>query len=489
MIVTTSVLIDVDTVSFGFEDVIPLFTIPVSFKGVHIDLIVGLRININGQSSLALNCRVNAQFGVINNNEQVSHVSMNHSTNSGKQDFSAEIELSVNIKARGSVFMTPIYGIEGFYGKGVRTDSKMQQRCTSGCVVVSLHNVRGLHSDNNWGVLQFIQWKAENLGHGTVTGYRFIFSGEWLRACPHGDPSDPVESIENVPDHLSPDRPSLNRPSPDMPVITAPLPGAPPQDTPSGFNPFGQPVTLQEAQKTPGIYMKSGDLFVLIRPQWRTESSGYGGYRSISDVGVAFFGSMAEKTAILFNNDFQIPRIFNDAQLVLIGTTNVDIFEPFDTGWTIPHIVSLGVNSRRWVDTGHEHRELVNYKRGAFGDIDQRFESINNRNPLDYVDRMLYTREWWLLMCFQGLLTGAQGEEFTFCWWESTNLIERTYAADRRFFTVMGPDYHDAPPIPNYFEVRTEKGYFEIEFIEPPVGFYSISNSSRGNRIVEFVAP
>ena len=83
----------------------------------------------------------------------------------------------------------------------------------------------------------------------------------------------------------------------------------------------------------------------------------------------------------------------------------------------------------------------------------------------------------------------AYGEEFTFAWGSTTNPIEKTYTADRRFFTIVGTHFHDSPPIPNHFIMRTENGYFEIEFIEPPLGFYSISNHWNGNRIVEFVAP
>jgi hypothetical protein len=481
LIVTTGVLVNITaTYDDRFDRLIDLFTIPVSLPyGIHIDVPVGILISAHGKASVTFNGNVNAQFGYRDGKEH-THITISHNHNGS---FEASLELSVNIQARASVMMIPIYGVEGTFGKGIRTDSQMQQLCMENCFVVGLYHVRNIRSAD-WGLFRWIPLNWSFGDRSSITGFRYIHNGRWNNSCPHREQTD-TSVIQNTPESSTPGR---DTPSPDLPSITSPGFGLSP-GTQSGFNPFGTPVTLVEAQRTPGVYMKSGDLFILIRPQWRTVPSGYSGYHSISDVGNAFFGSAAEKTAILFNQDFQVPKIYSNAQLVLIGVTNADIFEPFDTGWTIPHIVSLGVHSRHWIDTGHEYRELVNYARGSFGNIDQRFETINNNNPLDYVDRMLYTRESWLLLRFQGLLTGTQGEEFTFGWWETTNLIERTYVADRRFFTVMGPDFRESHPIPNYFIVVTEKGYFEIEFIEPPIGFYSIRSGGQGSSIVEFVSP
>ena len=475
LVVTTGISVSITTTyEDKFNRLINLFTIPVSLPyGIHIDVPVGILIDAEGNASVNFNGNINTQFGYISGKEH-SHLTLNLSQHGS---FDARLELSVNIQARASVMLIPVYGVEGNFGLGIRTDSQMQQLCQENCFVVGLYRVRNIRSAD-WGALRWMKWERSWTDRSSLTGHRFISVNTWSNVCPHGGTSTTPELIESGSDHSLPDQSSPFMPSPDLTHDGAL----------SDFSSFGQPMTLEEAQRTSGVYMKSGDMFILIRPQWRIEPYGYSGYNSISDVGDAFFGSMAEKTAILFYQDYQVPRIFNDVQLVLIGVTNVDIFEPFDMGWTIPHIVSLGVQSRRWIDTGHEHRYLVNYSIGSFGGIDQRFETINNRNPLDYVDRMIYTREWWLLMCFHGLLTGTRGEEFTFSWWETTNLIERTYTADRRFFTVMGPDYPDSPPIPNYFIVRTEKGYFEIEFIEPPVGFHSISSGWQGSSIVEFVA-
>ena len=193
---------------------------------------------------------------------------------------------------------------------------------------------------------------------------------------------------------------------------------------------------------------------------------------------------MAEKTAILYNPDFQIPRIYNDAQLVLIGINNIDIFPPLDTGWTIKDGVALGDVSDYWIDTGGVTSALMLIKDGISTEY-QHFETINGRDPMDYQSRMIYTRKGWNLMRFDGLLTGSQDEEFTFGWNNGASIVERKYFADRRFFTITGPDDIEES-IPNYFVVATENGYYEIDFFDgPPIGYYRIGR----NIIVEFISP
>jgi hypothetical protein len=308
----------------------------------------------------------------------------------------------------------------------------------------------------------------------TITRYQYFLNGGLLDDCPH---SAHLGAIENggppgtpPPENLPPDRPSSNAPSPDL------TPDGTSGDT-SGFNPFGSPVTLQEAQGTPGVYIKSGDMFILVRPQWREIWDWGWGIRS--DVASLLFPDMSSKVAVLFNPGFQAPRIFNDAQLVIIGIPDIDIYETLDNGWTIPHGVNLGV----WTNTGSVQTSLLDfYSYGA--NRHQVFEEINSTDPLDYTGRMIYTRTGWSLMRTHGILTGPQGYEYTFSWHNGSNHVERTYTADRRFFTIAGVD--GATPIPNYFVSITEKGYDEIVFFDGlPLGFYSIG----GDRIVEFVSP
>jgi hypothetical protein len=186
------------------------------------------------------------------------------------------------------------------------------------------------------------------------------------------------------------------------------------------------------------------------------------------------FPGMSDIKALSLNPGVQAPRIFNDEQLVIIGTTRVDIYETLDNGWTIPYGVSIGMFGNYLI--GYNHTILGN----------QSFFSINGSEPENYANQMIYTRRSWSMMRFHGVLTGVQGEEFTFALpnWNG-DLYDKTYIADRRFFTIDNSDQRSQ--IPNYFVAITDNGYFSIDFIEPPIGFYSITEQGRV-RVVEFVA-
>ncbi|MCL2627620.1 MAG: hypothetical protein FWD44_02825 [Oscillospiraceae bacterium] len=466
LILTTGVLIDIKAdAELKYDRLFHLFTIPVSLpKGIHIDILVGILIHASGEVELTLNCRMEAQFGYKSGEEFRDNIRVTPTFN-GTGEFNAKIELSANMQARASVMLFPIYGIEGTLGKGVRTDAQMQQECTTReCFVVGTYNIRIINSAD-WGIFKFLKWQRPLQGSGALTGHWFITQNDWLTNCPHKENEDEADSSDNQP----PDNLPTDAPPPD-------LPQNPPANT-QRSNTFGTPVTLEVATRRPGVYIKSDDMFSLILPQWIID------FNIESAVAKILFPGMSDKLAVLFDPDFEVPKISTDTQLVLIGLSRVDIFETLDSGWTIPYGVDLGVQSSHWIDTGTVSRSLLDYRTGGFGsNNNQQFDTINGNDPLDFVNRMVYTRRSWNLMRFNGILSGEKDEEFTFAWGSTT----RTLTADRQFFTLDNDNR--TSPIPKYFIVITDNGYHEIDFFETPTGYFSIKEQGR-TRIVEFVEP
>jgi hypothetical protein len=199
---------------------------------------------------------------------------------------------------------------------------------------------------------------------------------------------------------------------------------------------------------------------------------------------------------ILFDADFEIPKIPNNAQFVIIGITNVAIYEVYDNGWTIPVGLALWdgtiPNPGGWWSSPYS--ELLRYRAGT-GMIaweNQIFEEINGRAPTHFVRRMLYTGYQYNLASTHGILPAAQNEQFTFSWMAGTNWTEATFIADKRFYLLPLCGYLGIRA--NYEVVETRAGYFEVVFLTPPIGFYGTGNTrstswSGFNNIVEFVAP
>lgn len=472
LVVTTTTQVDLTaSTQLRFDRLVHLFTIPVQLpKGIRIDVPLGIRITAEGDFSLEFIGRANAQFGVIQNRD-FAQVHLAYSF-----DFEDElsVSLAVNIRANASVLGIGIYGIQGDFGRGVRTSSQLRQRCVSGtCLVVELFHVRRISSVPDWGVLRNVFPFELDLASLTVSDIRYRTGGRWHRYCPH------VAGYEYEYDEFGN---GLLVGGEREPIYDGPLAH------------LGTGMTLDEARNAPtGLFVKDGDMFIPIAPQWINDAGGFGG-RQIRGVGVSgVFGSNSNMKAILFDPEFEIPRIPNNAHLVLIGETNIGVYATFHNGWTIPYGVNLGQGVNAFgVPSGGERVALLGYDRDSWGErVDAWFDTINGQPPLNFDYRMVYTRRSYGLMPFHGLLTGSYGEEFTFARWESTDFVERTYVADRRFFTMTPSTLGSDQMIPAFYEiVTTYDGYFEVVFLTPPLGFYGIGSSVHWiDRVVEFVEP
>ena len=253
------------------------------------------------------------------------------------------------------------------------------------------------------------------------------------------------------------------------------------QSVPTALVGFGSPVTLQEAQRRPGLYIKDGDGFIHVSPQFTGRVSNShvniaSGAR-MDTIGTTRFLFDSEVNAILLDPTFQIPQIPNDAQLVLIGITSINMHEIILGGYAIPSIATLREDAQM--------NDTI-----TIGTIFQA-ETLNEGPPALYVNRMFYTGGRNFLTGgaspprLVGLLTGSLNEEFTFGRWQGTNWVEYTLTANSKFFTYPSSAQRRANYHANFEVVRTLNGYFEIDFLIPPHGYFFISS----DRIVEFVGP
>jgi hypothetical protein len=268
---------------------------------------------------------------------------------------------------------------------------------------------------------------------------------------------------------------------------------------------LGEPITLEEAQQTPGLYIKEGYMFILVEPQWAFLSplDNYYSYRNMGGTVSAVHGiahqtiSSSTLLPILCDEEFVMPRIHNNVHFVLIGITDIVIYEVVDTGWTIPIGLALWDETRNypggWFTSARS--ELLDYKeRSPFvlNYANQAFEEINGIAPTNYVSRMIYTGCYWDFT--HGILSASQGEEFTFGLMDGTSWVETTYIADKRFFLL--PVDNSIAIQASYEIVETRNGYFEVRFLTPPEGYYAIGHppgigSWKGDfdKMIEFVSP
>jgi len=259
---------------------------------------------------------------------------------------------------------------------------------------------------------------------------------------------------------------------------SAPTPPVVPQQP--AISGLGTSLTLSEAERNPGLFIKDGDRFIRIPDQWGNVTGGANQHRqnSWNNVFTAFRRN-SNMQAVIFPSNFTVPRIPSDAQLVLIGVTNINIYEPFHSGWTIAYGVSLGADSQGITIQYHDaSNRWVSY------------ETINGQAPANFSNRMVHTRLSWPHQKNHGILTGTQGESFTFggIEWVGTtaNVLETTHRAEHRFFTMRSHDTASNRMVEaNYEIVRTMNGYFEINFITPPSG-YLLLGSPSPDRVVYF---
>ena len=176
------------------DRILPLFTIKViPVKGVSIEIPVGIRVTASGNFELVLRCSFEMGFGIIDGNAGAW----------ANFDFyfnlSAEVQatMSLNIQLRARLLRVHIYGINGDFGKGLRTNNEIVARCPGtgldSCLVVESFHVRRINSITNWGLLRNISLLrfSVDLARNMDRTLWFLHGATWHRdRCPHGGPTD-----------------------------------------------------------------------------------------------------------------------------------------------------------------------------------------------------------------------------------------------------------------------------------------------------------
>ncbi|MDR2599379.1 MAG: hypothetical protein LBC73_03790, partial [Oscillospiraceae bacterium] len=325
-----------------------------------------------------------------------------------------------------------------------------------------LYNVRRINS-LNWGILGGVQALSfnENLVSDNITNYRYLLNSSWYDRCIHDENYQPIDDTTDQQADGS---------------------------TRDGTSYLGEPVTLEEAKRTPGLYIKTNDGFIHVEPR------GVSFVRGIESGNA----SASDFLPLLYDADFEITKIVNTEQLVLIGITDIAIYEPVHTGWTIPvGLILRDEVTYMFGSTLPPKSELLLGRYNALDRVSQPFLEINGENPTNYVHRMIYTGFGNVLGYYHGILSARYNEEFVFGWMWWTDWVEETYIADKRFFTLPVLDSNGIRA--NYNVAETRDGYFEIIFFTPPVGYYGIGRTAhfgihgprteRWDMIVEFVSP
>ena len=233
-----------------------------------------------------------------------------------------------------------------------------------------------------------------------------------------------------------------------------------PIEAPAIATPLGVWITLEEALNTPGVYIKDGDRFILLGGQALSTR-----YASLYQSGHLFNQPQSSTNAsVLLDVLTSIPRIPNDTQLILIEHTEIFINGTLYEGYTIAPNVIIG---EHFVDVNNE-----------------RYEFINGGYPNEYSDRILGRGN-------NSVLRSDPFERFTFGRFIGTQIDEISFLADRRFF-----HYIRDQNVIDIEIVRTLNGYFEINFITPPVGYHVVRSTHFPppmlrpfNLIIEFYDP
>jgi hypothetical protein len=173
----------------SFDRVFPLLNIPLTILGTGINVPVGVRVTADGQFTLEVVKRVDAEFG-IRNNSPVIQVTPYFSLDF---EFDARATVSLNVQARARVLWIPVYGIQGDFGRGIQTNTAMQARCPQNCFVIESFQISRVRSLTDWGILRNVQALRfdENLARNAETTFWYYSQGVRHRSCPHGGTNAP----------------------------------------------------------------------------------------------------------------------------------------------------------------------------------------------------------------------------------------------------------------------------------------------------------
>ena len=240
--------------------------------------------------------------------------------------------------------------------------------------------------------------------------------------------------------------------TPSIPIADAPQ--IAPSLAGSGSGPAtGEPVSLNEAMQTSGVYIKDSNHFYRIN--------------TIHLAPNLRFGYPANGIV----NHYEIPRITGDKQLVIIGTDiNIDqlyALRVVNTGYTFDYYAGISYNPSPGVDVGfflHGHRNPAD---------ERMYVTINGDSPANFESRMISGVSGLQFSVFDASLM----ESFILGGFDGTEWIETEYIANQRYIITEEMSYDTMNGISIE---RTRDGYFIITLGEGLNGVFVIQYPREG---------
>jgi len=189
--------------STSIDKIIPLYTIPVMpVYGVLIEIPIGIRITADGQASLEVMCDMSVSAGIIRG-QPSARVIIDYGINFS---YNITATVSLNVQAKASLFLVPIYGIGLDLGRGFTLNDSMQAKCRadsshdSRCFVIETFNVRKVESLSDYGLLgllDLLQFSLD-LTRNVPNTVRFRLDGAWSVFCRHEPPQPPTTLVPDI---------------------------------------------------------------------------------------------------------------------------------------------------------------------------------------------------------------------------------------------------------------------------------------------------
>ena len=194
----------------GVDFVVPLLRlppIPLGKSGISVEVQVGLRFTAQGQVSIVAWCRLDLEFGIVNND---AHAQASFSSGI---DFnaSARAATSLNVQLRTRLLGIPVYGIQGDIGMGIRTSDTLQARCPMGsCFVFEIFDVLEVSSVRNFGLSRFLAFNYDLAINRASQGHLYFYNGGARTYCPHLHYSSQNPQTSDRPSQWSPHQPNMS---------------------------------------------------------------------------------------------------------------------------------------------------------------------------------------------------------------------------------------------------------------------------------------
>ncbi|MCL2456281.1 MAG: hypothetical protein FWD19_01875 [Defluviitaleaceae bacterium] len=167
-----------------FDTIIPIRKIRIRHPKVQLEIPICLRITAQGEAFIEFNHTVTSEYGI---RHSIPFQRTSGSFEIRDIGLNAEASAALNLQAKASVLLIPMYGIQGDLGTGVLTDTAMQENCTTiKCFVFESFSVCSVASLEEWGLLgdiELLQFEID-FSSNLPTSMWFFSDGKIYNECP-----------------------------------------------------------------------------------------------------------------------------------------------------------------------------------------------------------------------------------------------------------------------------------------------------------------